>query len=186
MNQSDHYILDSIKAWVWSGFYSPSEVDEMIGEILEPDANEAMLREAAVQEFDKKAAAESSWPATTDCDRLDQAFAEVNSRGIIALQNAGYTMSDGTSDVSEVLHARGGKGVQGYCFYHGQDVERAVVGGGTMIAFGALDNETTQKTEVGRFVKDVLQQFGFAVEWNGDPESRLNLPGIDWKRRRAK
>jgi hypothetical protein len=35
-------------------------------------------------------------------------------------------------------------------------------------------------------VKDVLQQFGFAVEWNGDPESRLNLPGIDWKRRRAK
>ena len=185
MNETDAYILNAIKDWVWSGFYSPDEVDEMIDDILEDDADEAMLRSAVAPEFDKKAAAEASWPATTDCDRLDQAFEELNSRGVIALHNAGYTMSDGTSDVSEVLHERGRKGIKGYCFYHGQDVEGAVAGRGLVIAFGDLDDDKAKKTLVGRLVSDVLQEFGFAVEWNGDPETRLNIPALDWKRRRV-
>jgi hypothetical protein len=185
MSETDEYILNEIKKWIWSGFYSPDEVDEMIDDILEDDADEAMLRATVAPEFDKKAAAETSWPDTTDCDRLDQAFEEPNSRGVIALHDAGYTMSDGISDVSEELHERGRKGINGYCFYHGQDVERAMAGGGLMIAFGDLDDDKTRKTEVGRSVTDVLKKFGFAVEWKGDPEIPLNIPAFDWKRRSA-
>ena len=185
MNETDEYILNAIKTWVWSGFYDPDEVDAMIDDILEDDADEAMLRGAVAPEFAKKTAAEASWPNTTDCDRLDQAFAKLNSRGIIALHNAGYTMSDGISDVSEVLHERGRTGTKGYCFYHGQDLERAVAGHGLTIAFGDLDDDKLKKTEVGHLVKDVLQESGFTVEWNGDSETRLNLPKIDWKRRMA-
>ncbi len=185
MSETDQYILNAIKNWVWSGFYSPDEADEMIDDILEDDADEAMLRAAVVPEFDKKAAAEASWPETTDCDRLDQAFEDLNARGVIALHNAGYTMSDGISDVSEALHELGRTGIKGYCFYHGQDVERAVDGGGLMIAFGDLDDDKAQKAKVGQVVRDVLQEFGFAIEWSGDPETRLNLPAFDWKRRRA-
>jgi hypothetical protein len=185
MSKTDEYILNAIKNWVWSGFFSPDEVDAMIDDILEDDADEAMLRRAVGPEFDKKAAAEASWPDTTDCDRLDQAFEELNSRGVIALHNAGYTMSDGISDVSEVLHQRGRRGIKGYCFYHGQDVERAVTGGGLMVAFGDLDDDKTKKTAIGRLLRDVLQEAGFDVEWNGDPETRLNIPRLDWKRRRA-
>jgi hypothetical protein len=107
-----------------AGFYSPREVDQMISDILEPDADEAFLRAAVAPEFAKKAAAEPTWPECTDCDRLDVAFAELNSAGIIALQNAGMTMSDGLSDVAEVLRQRGRKGVRGYCFYHGQDLDQ--------------------------------------------------------------
>ena len=93
-------------------------------------------------------------------------------------------MSDGISDVSEVLHEQGRTGIRGYCFYHGQDVERAVAGAGLTIAFGDLDDDKRKKTEIGHLVKDVLREAGFTVEWNGDPETRLNLPKIDWKRRR--
>lgn len=186
MSETDKYLLDAIKTWVWSGFYSPEDADAMIDDILEADADEPMLRAAVAPEFAKKAAAEKSWPATTDCDRLDQAFDELNSRGVIALHNAGYTMSDGFSDVSEALHQRGRKGIQGYCFYHGQDIERAVAGEGLMIAFGDLDDDKSQKTEVGRLVKRVLHESGLVVEWNGDSESRLSLPGLDWKRRRRR
>jgi hypothetical protein len=185
MMGTNEYVLNAIKSWVWSGFYSPDEVDSMIDDILEEDADEAMLRKAVAPEFDKKAAAEASWPDTTDCDRLDEAFENLNSRGIIALHNAGYTMSDGASDVSEVLHQRGRKGIRGYCFYHGQDVERAVEGAGPMIAFGDLDDDKTRKVEIGRLVKQALQEAGFAVDWNGDPETRLSIPGINWKRRCA-
>jgi hypothetical protein len=36
--------------------------------------------------------------------QIADAFAELDRRGIIALQNAGYTMSDGWSDVAEKRH----------------------------------------------------------------------------------
>jgi len=183
MNETDEYILNAIKTWVWSGFYSPSQVDDMIGDILEEDANEGLVRAAVLPEFAKKAAAEATWPSTTDCDRLDAAFQALKSQGIIALQNAGYTMSDGISDVAEALHERGRDGVRGYCFYHGQDLERAVNGGGLMLAFGDLDDNKEQKKQIGSLVKEVVESFGVAAEWNSDPETRLSLPRIDWKRR---
>lgn len=186
MNETDQYILDSIKTWVWSGFYTPEEVDEMIDDILEDDADEDFLRAQVVPEFERKLAEEASWPAKTDCDCLDTAFETLNSSGIIALQNAGYTMSDGLSDVSEVLHQRGLSGIKGYCFYHGQDLERAVFGGGLMIAFGSLDDHKTSKAEVGAAVKKTLEDQGLQVEWNGDAQTRLNIPNIDWKRRAIK
>lgn len=183
MNETDKYILNAIKTWVWSGFYSPAEVNGMIDDILEGDADETFLRGTVLPEFEKKAAAEADWPRTTHCDRLDAAFSALNSDGIIALQNAGYTMSDGHSDVAEVLRQEGREGVQGYCFYHGQDLERAVVGEGLMLAFGDLDNNKEQKTRVGWLVKEALENIGFVVEWNGDPEERLIIPQFDWKRR---
>jgi hypothetical protein len=179
----NQYILEAIKTWVWSGFYSPADVDLMIGDILEAGADEAMLRAAVRPEFEKKAAAEAGWPENTDCDRLDRAFAELNAPGIIALQNAGLTMSDGRSDVSDVLQKRGRKGVRGYCFYHGQDLERAVHGEGLWLAFGAVNEDQARRAEVGRTVKEVMERHGFAVDWNGDPDTRINLPHIDWKRR---
>ena len=183
MNDTDKYILDSIKTWVWSGFYGPDDVQEMIGDILEDDADEAYLRSSVAPEFEKKLAAEASWPEETDCDRLDRAFAELNAIGVIALHNAGYTMSDGISDVGEVLHRKDRATVKGYCFYHGQDVERAVAGNGLMIAFGDVDENKAEKGSVGSLVRDQLETHGFEVQWNGDPETRLCIAILDWKRR---
>ena len=183
MNDTDKYILEAIRNWVWSGFYDATEVQEMIDDILEEDADEAMLRAAVAPEFEKKRAAEASWPAETDCDQLDETFAALDAQGVIALHNAGYTMSDGISDVAEVLHERGRSGVRGYCFYHGQDVERAVAGGGLWIAFGDVDDVPLQKTEIGKIVRAELEKQGFRVEWDGDPETRLYLPDLNWRRR---
>ncbi|HYV35368.1 MAG TPA: hypothetical protein VE988_06675 [Gemmataceae bacterium] len=183
MNQTESYILNAIKTWVWSGFYSPSDVDGMINDILDKDANESLLRAAVRPEFKKKAAAETSWPKTTDCDRLDGAFKTLNAQGIIALQNTGFEMSDGLPAVAEVLHQRGIYRVIGYCFYHGQDVESAVAGGGLMVAFGDLHDDLNRKAEIGQRVKVVLEQHGLIVKWNGDPQTRLDIPKLDWKRR---
>ena len=183
MNDTDQYILDAIKTCVWSGFYDDDGVQQVIDDILEEDANEEMLRAAVGLEFEKKSAAEEAWPTQTDCDRLDQAFEIMNSKGIIALQNAGYTMSDGHSDVGEVLHQRNRQDTKGYCFYHGQDLERAVNGEGLMLAFGDLDDIPAQKIAVGNIVKEILESQGFKVSWSGDSEKRMFIPEIDWKRR---
>jgi hypothetical protein len=182
INTND-YILEKIKVFVWSGFYSPQDVDQMISDLLEKDADEEMLRSAVEPEFKKKAIAESGWPLVTDCDQLDFAFEELNSNGVVALQNAGYTQSDGIEDSFQVIRERGRDHCRGYCFYHGQDLERVVNGEGLWIAFGDLDQNDTVKTAVGTLVKEAVESFGFKVEWNGNPERRLQIPKFDWKRR---
>lgn len=185
MNDSTRYLLDTIHSHVWSGFYSPADVDEAIEDLLEGEdgADEAVLRAAVGPEFARKRAAEATWPQTTDCDRLDAAFKALDAAGIIALQNAGYTLSDGLDDVAEVWHRRGRTGSSGYCFYHGQDLERAVAGHGVMLAFGSFGDNPDNKLQVGRSIQATMERHGLRVEWNGDAETRLNLPSLDWKRR---
>ncbi|MCU0535421.1 MAG: hypothetical protein MUD14_16150 [Hydrococcus sp. Prado102] len=185
MSDTDNYILDAIKIWVWSGFYDPDEVNDMIDDILEDDANEEMLRSAIALEFDKKAAAEALWSIATDCDRLDLAFEELNASGIIALQNTGFTMSDGHAEVAEELDRRDRANVKGYCFYHGQDLERAVKGDGLWLAFGDLDDAPATNLQIGNVLKNTLEKNGFTVEWNGDSQTRISIPKLHWKRRRS-
>ncbi len=183
LNETDKYILDSIHAWVWSGFYSPEEVDQMIDDILEADAHEQMLRAAVTPEFAKKLQAEPTWPAVTDCDRLNIVFAALDSRGILCLQNAGYTMSDGHDEANEQLSKQPSGRYFGYCFYHGQDLERAVKGGGLMLAYDHVNGDVPDKIKVGSAVKEELERNGFVLDWNGTSENRINIPKFDWKRR---
>lgn len=208
MPDTDDEHLKTVKVWVWSGFYDPEEVDELIDGLLEDhdsddhdeeqagedhdgeDDDGAVRRRrlcaAAGAEFAAKAAGERAWPAVTDCDRLDDAFDALEALGVIALQNVGYTLSDGIADVNGEYLDRGlPDEVTGYCFYHGQDLERAVAGGGLMIAFGQFDDApgSLERTgAVGRVVKEALERHGFAVTWDGDPDVRLEI-AIDWKRR---
>ncbi|MDO7886527.1 DUF6891 domain-containing protein [Hymenobacter cheonanensis] len=178
----------AIHVWVWSGFYSVSEVADMLAEQLKDEAEEVdelLLKSLIAREFATKQRAEATWPAPTDCDRLAQAFATLERLGIICLQNAGYTMSDGLDSVDEVLAKYPSELTKGYCFYHGQDLERAVNGMGLWLAFSSLDNEADTKRVIGQQVQDTMQKVGLVVEWNGDPESRIQLPQIDWQRRYA-
>ncbi len=185
MNESRKQFFEALQRYVWSGFYNADQVFEMIVENCEVDLEEPLLRLMVSKMFKAKSADQTVWPEETDCDVLDQAFAYLDSQGIIALHNAGYTMSDGLDDVDEVFEERGRSHVKGYCFYHWQDVEAAIAGGGLWIAFGGLNEDSMQKMTVGNLVKDVLETHGFVVEWNGDPETRLYIPNFDWKRRRS-
>ena len=75
--------------------------------------------------------------------------------------------------------------VAGYCFYHWQDVERAVAGDGLHLAFGPTDakDEETHGVEVGNIVTAALKEAGLQATWNGSFNTRIFLPDFDWKRR---
>ena len=182
-NETTERLLDVVRTQVWSGFCRPRDVHRVIHDLLENGADEAALRAAAAVEFRRKAAAERAWPGTTDCDRLNQAFADMNARGIIALQNAGYTMSDGLEDVSDALQRRKTRDAQGYCFYHSQDVMQALRGRGLLLAFGVFGADAAREVELGHLVKRVLEGHGLVVAWDGDPATRLHIPDLDWQRR---
>ena len=185
LNETEQYIFEAIKSRVWSGFYDEAGIHQLIDDILEQNADEPMLRACVPTEFEKKQNAELTWPKQTACDRLNNAFESLNSKRIVAIQNAGYTMSDGLGDVGDMLHQIGRDNARGYCFYHGQDLERAVKGDGLMLAFGDLDDTPEGKIEIGDTVSDVMRENGFDVEWNRESEKRISLQPFDWHRRNS-
>lgn len=129
---------------------------------------------------------QQSWPPITDFDRLLSAFAKLNQRGVLALVDAGYTQSDGHEDFQEALEKHpNSQSVIGYCFYHGQDAERAVDGGGLFLAFGPTHpkDEATQGAAIGSIVREELERAGLQVEWNGTFSKRIYIPKFVWQRR---
>lgn len=119
------------------------------------------------------------WPDVTDCDRLDAVFSALSSKGIVTLQNAGYTQSDGHSDVAEAYHDHPHKDrLIGYCFYHGQDLERAVVGEGLYLAFGPMDasREASEGPSIGALIAEELRRGGLEVVWDGTFDQRIFVP----------
>jgi hypothetical protein len=189
MTPGEENAATQIRYWVWSGFHDREDVRAMLVDFLEDEADEGdvdpVVVEAMVEPaFDRKEAAEADWLDVTPCDLLGDAFADLNDAGICALEYAGYTMAEGHAEVTaEVAEDPDGEDYFGYCFYHGQDVERAVDGQGLSIAFGTLGDDDASGLEVGRVVTRRLRDAGFEVEWDGTLAQRIELPRFDWKRR---
>src|SRR5690348_10309272 len=113
--------IEYIQRYVRYGFYRPTEVERIVGEdMLGGKVPRKRLRELVKAEVARHQGEQKSWPAVTDCDRLDKAFAALRAEGILAIHNAGMTPSEGIGEMCEQYHAAGGElsGIVGYCFYH--------------------------------------------------------------------
>ena len=180
--------INEIRSVVRGGFEERDRIIEIFREEMYApgELNEREIELAVDAEIKAHEADQATWPTNTDCDRLDAVFAQLNEDGIIALHNAGYTQSDGYADFQAALaFAPNPEGITGYCFYHGQDLERAVAGQGLFLAFGPTNprEEETKGTEVGQRVSKRLIEAGFGIEWNGAFNSRILIKPFDWKRR---
>ena len=181
-------IRSEIHVLVHGGFEDAARIVEiLVDERYEPgELDEAEVQTCVDQSFAELEGSKAQWPAVTDCDRLHQAFAQMGVQGVLALLNAGYTQSDGYEDVQQALHARGdAEELVGYCFFHGQDLERVVGGGGLHLAFGPLDPklESTLGVEVGQRVVRALAAAGLHAQWDGSFQQRIFIPVFDWKYR---
>ncbi|HZW09889.1 MAG TPA: hypothetical protein VFF69_08290 [Phycisphaerales bacterium] len=179
--------LDTLVA---AGFSPPDEMlqsaiecyeDELAPDALRPHA-ERMLRES----LDAHAAAQASWPQTTDCDRLDAALAELESRGIFARQNYWCCGTCGCAAIDDEMQQAAARGAQvrGYTFYHEQDTDSAVEDGSLYLNYGSADHPAGPQAAVaiGEEVRDTLERHGLSVHWDGTIERRIGVV-LDWKRR---
>ncbi|MDP1684143.1 hypothetical protein [Hydrogenophaga sp.] len=181
-------MLTDVAEAIWYGFDSPAEIDAMIDSAAEEGAGFDVQKVKAItaEALAKKRRAEAGWPETTDCDRLDRAFARLHERGILALQCAGNTLDDGMQWVNEQLadeRVDDGQYI-GFCFFHSQDIDRALDGEGLYLAFGPVDSdEDKDAMAVGHKVCEALRHEGLQTPWNGSVETRIDLPGFCWQRR---
>lgn len=131
--------------------------------------------------------AQASWPAATDCDRLDAALDSLEERGISCGQNLGWDQGDaGQLMRQRIARAKGaGVVVRGYAFFNEQDTERAVRGKGLMLAFGRVEGAADLEADarIGEEIAAQLRDQGLTVTWDGDAETRM-VVDILWRRRR--
>jgi len=189
------YIQESLDVAVRSGYGSVEDVLEQLeeqvrDEFREEDADtidEEVQRwvELAHRELEAQRQIETTWVERTHNDRIDEAFTELRRRGIVALQDAGYTMSDGWDDVDE---ARADVDrAWGAVFFHRQDVERGVNNGGLLLAFGAFAEGARHEPESLRLAREtceVLAAHDVATEWNGTLGVRIAITPFEWRKRR--
>jgi hypothetical protein len=175
------------------------ETEEEILESLEQRVEDNMLRGssdgALLEELEAHArklleeqrVRESGWSEPTLNDAIDSAFEELDAKGIVTLQNAGYTMSDGWADVNELASYQDPPS-RGAVFYHGQDLERGVQGEGLWLAFGAYERDDAKQVAaslaIAREVCETLARHGVKTEWDGTAEQRIEIPPFEWRKRR--
>lgn len=184
----DEEVLEEIECRVRCGFDDRDRIVEILcEEIYEPgqlDRSEVeAATDSAIMAHDLE---KETWPNPTDCEKLSAVFHKLSAQGIVALENAGYTQSDGYDDFIEAYsnHTKRSS-IVGYCFYHGQDMERAVRGGGLSLAFGPASprNEESEGPKVGTLIVKELKNAGLRVSWDGTFKNRIHIPDFDWKRR---
>jgi hypothetical protein len=180
------YLREQVGILITGGFFNEDDLETFLTELaFDPHSapHASSVRGHARAAFAAKRVAEADWPPVTDWDRLAAAFTALEAAGILALHNAGTTTSDAHSDAWDLI-GRDAKGAwRGFAFYHGQDVERAISSGALYIGFDAVAEGSAAKQAVGAAIVAALKAKGFAPEWNGDPETRLNVPGIVWQKR---
>ncbi|MDO9133405.1 DUF6891 domain-containing protein [Hydrogenophaga sp.] len=179
-----------VENWIWYGFHPADEIDALIDEgVAAGDGFDVPAVKAfAASTIAKKRSTEATWSETTDCDKLDRAFARLHEQGICALHCTGDTQDDGFEAVIEALSADGvpEDRYHGYCFYVSQDIDHALDDEGLLLAFGHLGRSEAKETEhvaAGQLVCEALRQEGLEVAWNGSSRCRIALPQLSWQRR---
>lgn len=185
--------IDELRSYierdVRAGFLAAEEIIQSAVDVLEEEADASALSAEAericAQALAAHAADERTWPATTDCDRLDQAFDALEAGGVIARQN--FTCC-GTCGVAEIEYeikqaAAVGRHPVGYAFYHAQDTEAAAEGYGIYLNYGALESSEAAALAIGQSIVQTLRAHGLSPEWDGTIGKRIAVP-MDWKRRR--
>lgn len=154
--------------------------NDIDADALEPIA-ERVLAETLAEHY----RAQAGWPDRTDCDRLDEAFAELESRGIVCRQDFTCCSTCGQAEIGAEMGDAEDEGVvvKGYVFYHSQDTDAAVEGRGVYLKYGAVAAGDAAGEAIGRETVEVLTAHGLRTEWSGRLSECVRV-FLDWKRRR--
>jgi len=182
-------ISDWVDRKVREGFETRDEIVQGITEIIEDEYEvsdaEARVNKETERRLKEHLLSQSSWPEVTDCDRIDKAFAALETKGIVARQNFTCCQTCGNAEIGDEIEefARKSKPI-GYTYYHMQDTESACEDGSLYLAYGSVGGTDEDAVRIGNTIRDTLTDHGLNVEWNGQLDKRICITGLDWKRRR--
>jgi hypothetical protein len=129
-------------------------------------------------------AEQAGWGPTTDCDRLDEAFAALNAQGIVARQDFSCCNNCGFTEIwDEVEKEEKQHPVEGYVFYHLQCTEHAMKTGQLLMAYGCVEDDPQAFVRVANKIVAELRKSGLNASWGGTADHAILVDGLVWRRR---
>lgn len=168
------------------GFYDNEEINEIIEDMFfDEELDEDFIEKEIEKAIDLKSQEEKNWDEITDCDRLDEAFKELNSYSFITLHNAGYTIQDSAKDAIEVHRYLTDKEemVYGFCFYNTMDIENAINDNYLEIGYGEFIGEELKTAKIAEDIVFILEKHGLKTEWSYSIKDRIKIKPIKWQKR---
>lgn len=189
MDNPEDTIRTYLELQIAGGFRDPDEIAEAAleyDEEIEPDVARPIIERLLPQLIAARLGEQKHWPTTTDCDRLDAAFAELTASGIVCRQDFTCCQNCGVAEIGAEIEDEAASGVapRGYAFYHQQDTEGAVEGHGVHLSFGALNDEAGNALAIGTEIAAVLTRHGLVCIWDGTTARRIQVD-LNWQRRLA-
>ncbi|MFD5553094.1 DUF6891 domain-containing protein [Streptomyces sp. NPDC127068] len=126
-----------------------------------------------------RVAESADWSGTTDPERVTEAFAALERRGITAREDFACCAGCGRSDID----GEAGPGARGYVFFHRGATGSAVAGQGLALVYGGFDGTGTTAVAVAREVVAALANAGLSTEWDGEPDSSVLVTPVNWRKR---
>lgn len=182
---SEHgHLFDTVKRMIQSGKSKKDLFDSIKAMTADPKTAPiaGKLRGYAAKLWNVAEAEEQSWKDVSTNDRIDKAFDFLKQSGIFTAQDYWCCSSCGHSAAADAMTQQK---TRGYVFYHEQDTERAIDGGGLMLAYGSYEGEDDKTTAVAREICSALDRFGIPYEWNGSPSTRISIEPFEWRKRRV-
>jgi len=99
---------------------------------------------------------------------------------IVARQNFTCCQNCGHSEIGDEMS----ESSRGYTFFHMQDTDGAIEGGGLYLAFGSTDADGTAEIAIGKEIASAVRAAGLKVEWDETNRARIFVT-VDWKKRRV-
>lgn len=152
----------------------------------EEDLDEAWIKSNLSEKYAAHQRESVSWKHPTDFERLAKAFDTLNAGGIVALHNAGYTKSDGEGDCTGMIGQLEQAGIKanGFCYYHAQDLSRAVEPSirKLYIGFDSVSGDDRAAKAIAETIVATLKEHGLDVTWRGTVDQRIEIRNVDWKK----
>ncbi|QQQ76579.1 hypothetical protein IOD16_37280 [Saccharothrix sp. 6-C] len=182
-------VEDYARTLVHAGFTSS---DDIVRDLVDHFDDEhpvtpPVARSVVRRVWRERAAEQEGWPERTDVDRLFAVFDALDRAGIVARADFTCCQTCGHAEIGD----EAGEDARGYVFFHRQDTESAVAGGGVWLAYGSFGDEADLEPvdhaaadeAVGREVVAALAAGGLPVEWNGSARTRIQVGPIAWQKR---
>lgn len=190
-HESVELIWDDVYDLVFGGFVPSDEIAEtvidMYSEEYASDSLAPYVTGITAKLLEEHARQQAKWPALTDCDRLDAAFAALEVAGIVCRQDFADCLSCGYSKIWNEIseQQRMGREIRGFTFFHQQDTDCAARGGGIRLGYGSiLEENIPSELAVASEVADMLRCHDLTVEWDGTISKRI-VVSMNWQRRRT-
>lgn len=187
MDPRDPELEEEIRGVIAVGILGGYESRTAILERIATDYGDDAARIAAPwvdEALDRQTRIETTWGEPTDVDRLEEAFAEIETDGVLTAPCRGRRAADLRAEMGSHDARQPGSVARGYVGFSSIDLESALAHGGLSLCLGAFEDDDADLRAVRKLVVDALERHGFEVESLGD--DRLFLPGFVWKKRRRR